>query len=43
MNIISSDVEINKNEILVTKSNELFTALKQIALPHFLGLLHQFI
>ena len=41
MNIISSNVEINKNELLVNKSNELFTALKQLALPHFLGFVNQ--
>ena len=41
MNIISSNVEINKNELLVNKSNELCTALKQLAWPHFLGFVNQ--
>ena len=35
INIISSDMETNENKLLVNKSNELFTALKQLTLPYF--------
>ena len=41
MNIISYDVEINEHALLVSKSNELFTVLKQLVSPYFLELVNQ--
>ena len=41
MNIISCEVEINEQEHLVNKSNELSAALKQFVLPHFVELANQ--
>ena len=40
MNIISSDVEININERVANKSNELFIVLKQISLQYLLGVVN---
>ena len=41
MNIISSDVEINKYEHLGVKSDYLVNALKQLDMPLFLGFFKQ--
>ena len=41
MNVISSDVEINKYEHLGVKSDYLVNALKQLDMPLFLGFFKQ--
>ena len=41
MNVISSDVEINKDEHLGVKSDYLVNALKQLDMPLFLGFFKQ--
>ena len=41
MNIISSDVEVNKYEFIGTKLDELVNALKQLGLPHIFAFIRQ--